>query len=138
MTAVVVPASPPRPQTSIALLIPAAIVIAAHGVIHVMGAVVLWRLGEPGDLTYADMSPEVGSWTAIPAGFVWIAAALVFVVAAVGLLARRRSWWWFALGGVILSLPVVVSNAQQAGAGIAVDSLLLAVLGAVMVLRTRR
>jgi hypothetical protein len=35
----------------------AAVVIAAHGLVHLMGVSLLWKLGEPGQLRYADAVP---------------------------------------------------------------------------------
>jgi hypothetical protein len=39
----------------------AAVVIAAHGLAHLMGVALLWKLGEPGKLRYADVVPAAGS-----------------------------------------------------------------------------
>ena len=121
-------ARPTRITAPLIALIPAAAVIAGHGAIHLMGTAALWQIGEPGELRPADMVPAVTSWTAAPAGGVWLLAAVLFVAAAVALVARTPAWWWLAFGGVLVSLPVVVSNAEQAAGGVFADGLLLAVL----------
>ena len=41
-------------------VIAAAVVIAAHGLIHLMGVALLWKVGEPGGLRYADAVPATG------------------------------------------------------------------------------
>lgn len=46
-------------------MIAAAVVIAAHGLIHLMGMALLWKLGEPGGLRYADAMLVPGSAAAV-------------------------------------------------------------------------
>lgn len=114
------------------------ILIVGHGLLHLIGTSLLWHLEEVGDLHYGDMAPSTPAWIAIFAGAEWLAAAAVFIAAGIALIAGREIWWWLTLGGVILSLPAVVTNAQSAAAGIVLDILLLAVLAAAHVWRMRR
>jgi hypothetical protein len=122
------------------------VVIIGHGLLHLMGTMLLWHLGRPGDLQYGDMVPGPqsssavlpGSSIAILAGMEWLAAALVFVAAGIALIIRQRIWVWPTLGGVLLSLPVLIANAHLTAAGIVLDCLLLVVIAAVRIPRMRR
>lgn len=114
-----------------------AVVMGAHGLVHLMGVALAWRLAEPGELTYADLSVEPGSAAGLGLGGVWLAACLGLAGAAVLLLLRRDAWWWTAAGGVGLSLVVTLLEVRTAPVGLAV-SLLLAVLLLVDRLRWRR
>lgn len=125
-----------RPGWARAAVLAAAVVIAAHGLVHLMGVALLWKLGEPGQLRYADAVPSPGSAAAEVAGGVWLLAAVLFVTAAMLLVAGRAAWRMTALAGVVVSVPVIGLAAGQAVAGLVVDGLVL-VLVAVSWLRAR-
>ena len=108
-----------------AAVIAAAVVIAAHGLVHLMGVALLWKLGEPGELRYADAVPAPGSTAGYLVGGLWLAAAAAFVVAAVLLAARRASWRVVALAAVAVSAPAIGLAPGQAIAGLVVDGLVL-------------
>jgi hypothetical protein len=103
----------------------AAVVIAAHGLVHLMGVALLWKLGEPGQLHYADAEPAPGSTAGYLVGSLWLAAALLFVIAAVLLAARRASWRIVALAAAAVSVPVIGVASGQAIAGLVVDGVVL-------------
>jgi hypothetical protein len=109
--------------------IAAAVVIAAHGLVHLMGVALLWKLGEPGQLRYADAVPAAGSTGGYLAGGLWLVAAALFVTAAV-LLATGRAWRLYALAGVAVSAPVIGLAPGQAVAGLVVDGLVLVLVAA--------
>lgn len=113
----------------------AAVVIATHGLVHLMGVALLWKLGEPGALRYADAVPAAGSTAAFVVGALWLVAAALFVAAAV-LLATGRAWRLCALAAVVVSAPVIGLAPGQAVAGLVVDGLVL-VLVIVSWLRAR-
>jgi hypothetical protein len=100
-------------------------VIAAHGLVHLMGVALLWKLGEPGQLRYADAVPASGSTAGYLVGGLWLVAAAAFVVAAVLLAARRASWRVVALAAVAVSAPVIGLAPGQAIAGLVVDGVVL-------------
>jgi len=77
----------------------AAVVIAAHGLIHLMGVALLWKLGEVGQLRYATAVPAPGSTAGYLAGGLWLVAAVLFVTAAALLAAGRAGWHLTALPG---------------------------------------
>ena len=108
-----------------AALVAAAVVIAAHGLVHLMGVALLWKLGEPGQLRYADADPTPGSATGYLIGGLWLAAAVLFVIAAVLLAARRASWRIAALAAAAVSAPVIGLASGQAIAGLVIDGVVL-------------
>lgn len=131
--------STPRPRgTPLAVRLAVGILIIGHGLIHLIGTTLLWRLGEVGDFRYGDVEPSTPQWIAYFAGAEWLAAALVFIAAGIAVIAHRKIWTWVTLGGIILSLPAVIGNAQFAAAGIVLNVVLLGGLAAVQVGRMRR
>jgi hypothetical protein len=125
-----------HPGWARAAAVTAAVVIAAHGLVHLMGVSLLWKLGEPGQLRYADAVPAPGSAAAYVVGGLWLVAAVLFVTAAVLLAAGRPAWRFTALAGVAMSVPVIGLAPGQAVAGLVVDGLVL-LLVAVSWLRAR-
>lgn len=111
------------------------LLLAGHGLVHALGVVLLWGLGEPGRLTAADAVPAAGSTLGIAAGAVWAVAGLAFVLAGILLVKGRVAWLRLAGGGAVVSLPVVALMAAAAPVGVAVD---LAVIGLAVWARSRR
>lgn len=106
-----------RPAWGRLAVIAAAVVIAAHGLIHLMGVALLLKLGEPGGLRYAAAVPAPGSTVAYLVSGLWLVAAVLFVAAAVLLAAGRPTWRVTALAGVVVSVPVIGLMPGQAGRG---------------------
>lgn len=102
-----------------------------------MGVSLLWKLGEPGQLRYADAVPQPGSAAAYAVGGLWLAAAVLFVAVAVLLAAGRSAWRMTALAGVAVSASVIGLAPGKAVAGLVIDGLAL-VLVAVSWLGTRQ
>ena len=107
----------------------AAALIAGHGAAHVMGVSLLWKLGEPGSLKYADASPDPGTTAAYLVGGLWLLAGLAFVTAAVLLLAHKSVWRLAAASGVAISVPVVALRPAQGAAGLVTNGIVLALVG---------
>jgi hypothetical protein len=116
--------------------IAAAAVIAAHGLVHLTGVALLWKLGEPGGLRYADAVPAPGSSAAEVVGGLWLLAAVLFVAVAVLLVAGRPAWRGVALAAVVVSAPMIGLAPDQAVIGLVADGLVL-VLVTVSWLRSR-
>jgi hypothetical protein len=93
--------------------------------------------GDRGQLRYADAVPAPGSAGAYVVGGLWLVAAVLFVTAAILLVAGRTAWRVTALAGVVISAPVIGLAPGQAVAGLVVDGLVL-VLVAVSWLHTRK
>ena len=98
-----------------------AVVLAGHGLIHLIGVALLWRLGETAELSYADARPAPGSDWALAVGGVWLLATALFLTAAVLLLGHSARWRGFAGVAVLASIPVLLPMAAATGAGLVVD-----------------
>jgi hypothetical protein len=101
-----------------------------------MGVALLWKLGQPTSLRYADVVPAAGSSAAYIVGALWLAAAVLFVAAAVLLAAGRPAWRLVALAAMAVSVPVIGLAPAKAVPGLVVDGLVL-VLVAVSWLRRK-
>jgi hypothetical protein len=102
-----------------------ALFLALHGLIHLMGVALLWKLGEPGALTYGDAVPTAGSVAGYPVGGLWLFAGGLLVAAAWLLFARSTCWQLLAACGALLSSVVITLNPDQAVAGLVANALVL-------------
>lgn len=119
------------------LLAAAAVVPTAHGLVHLMGVALLWHVGQPGNLRYADVTPAAGSVGALVVGAAWLGATVAFVGTA-ALLATGRPWRGAALGAALLSAAVLLPSAHLAVAGLVVDGVVLAAVATLPLLQVRR
>jgi hypothetical protein len=105
-------------------------VIGVHGLVHLMGMALLWKLGQPGSLRYADAVPTPGSLAGYLVGGLWLAAVALFVAAAILLAVGRKAWRLAALAGVAVSASVIGLAPAQAVGGLVADGLVLALIAA--------
>lgn len=97
-----------------------AVILVAHGLIHLLGAAK--GLGWAEVTTLAEpIQPAIGA--------VWLIAALVIVTTGVLLAARKRMWWVAGLVGVLISQAVILTSWSDAKAGTLANLLLLTALG---------
>jgi len=107
------------------------VLLIAHGVAHLVGFVVPWRLMATPDVPYRSTifggAVDVGDDGVKALGLVWLAAALVFVVLGGGLLAgfSIRLWTFPVLG---LSLALCAVGWPDARIGVIVNVVVFAVL----------
>lgn len=108
----------------------AGLVVALHGLIHLIGFVVPWRLARIegfGSTTSAAWgSIEVGETGARLVGLVWLVLAVAFVVAGAGLWLARSWAIPLTVGAALVSLPICVLGAPDGVMGIAIDVLIVA------------
>ncbi|MCC5908140.1 MAG: hypothetical protein JJU13_18130 [Balneolaceae bacterium] len=90
-----------------------------HGCIHLMGFVKAFGLAEVSELTL----PISRTW-----GLLWLAAALILVIAGVLWLLKLDSWWIAATIGIILSQILVIVYWQDARFGTIPNLIILTVL----------
>jgi hypothetical protein len=112
----------------------AAIIVGVHGLIHLIGFAVPWRL-----MTSAEIAdPGTALWGRVALsepmpqviGLVWLIVAVVLTVAAVGLW-TGRGWARSVLAaGAISSVPIAVLGLPSTVMGLAVDVALLALVAA--------
>jgi len=108
-----------------------AVTLIAHGLVHLIGFVVPWRIATLDGFPYrADVlsDVEIGSSGVKVLGILWLLAAIGFVAVGVALLAGQSWWWGPAL--VIASVSLLLAGlwAQQAFAGLAIDLAIIAIL----------
>jgi len=108
----------------------AAALLAVHGLIHLIGFLVPWRIAQVEGFAYRTTtlggSVELGTTGAQVVGLAWLAIAVGFVVAAVGV--WRRSAWALGLTAALgtASLVACVLGLPETVAGIVVNVAILA------------
>ena len=117
----------------------AAVLLALHGVIHLIGFVVPWRIAALEGFAYRTTAFN-GAWEVGDAGvrligLVWLGLAIGFVVAGYGI--WRRGPWAVGLTGVlaILSLIVCVVGLPETVAGLVINGVILTVVGYIAFLK---
>ena len=103
----------------------------AHGVAHLVGFVVPWRLMAAPEMPYGTTilagAIDIGDSGVRALGFVWLIAAVAFVLLGSALLAGVSvRAWLFAIPGLSLALCAV--GWPDARIGVAVNAVLLGVL----------
>jgi Flp pilus assembly protein TadB len=120
----------------------AGVVVAGHGLIHLIGFVVPWGLaqveGFPYRTTALAGTLALGETGARLVGVVWLACAIGFVVAGLGI--WRRASWAVPLTAALAaaSIALCVLGLPEAVAGIVVNVAILAVAAWVVLVRPRR
>lgn len=110
----------------------AALIVFAHGLIHLMGFVSYLRLATIAELPYKTTLLN-GAWNIGDSGIrlfglLWLLVAIGYAIAAYGL-AAQQNWWQAALVVVTLSsLVLTVLDYQVAYAGVVVNVVILALL----------
>jgi hypothetical protein len=123
------------------LHITAAAVVAAHGLIHLIGLAVPWGIatvdGFPYRTTALAGAIVLGDTGARALGVVWLACAVGFVVAALGI--WLRAGWALPLtaGTAVVSMALCILGLPEAAAGIAVNAAILAAVAWISFARPR-
>jgi len=112
----------------------AAIVLALHGVVHLLGTAVYLELAEVAEFPYKTTllggSVDIGVAGTRAFGVFWALAALGFVAAAGALLADWAHWKLLLVGVTVFSLVLTALDYPVAYAGVVVN---LGILAAVVV-----
>ena len=117
----------------------AAVLLAVHGLIHLIGFVVPWGIAQVEGFPYRtsalDGAVALGEPGVRLVGVAWLVLAVGFVVA--GIATWRRAAWATPLTAVLAvgSIVVCVPGLPEAVFGIVVDAAILAALGWVAVAR---
>ena len=110
-----------------------AVLLVIHGLIHLIGFVVPWRLAELEGFPYTTTAfwdrLELGTTGAQLLGVAWLAIALAFVVAGLGTWTSRSWAMPLTAGAALLSLPVCLLGSPAAILGVVVDVAILSVVG---------
>jgi hypothetical protein len=109
-----------------------AVLMLLHGIAHLPGFVVSWRLTELKEMPYRTTvlggRLEVGDAGIRLIGVLWLAAALAFVLIATSALTQRTWWAPAATAVAISSLLLSVLGLPDSRIGIAVNLAILAAL----------
>jgi hypothetical protein len=104
--------------------------LAGHGLIHLIGFLALWRIAQVEGFAYRTTAlggaVQLGEAGAATVGVAWLAIAVGFLVAAVGV--WRRSPWavWLTASLAIASLVVCALGLPETTAGTVVNGGILA------------
>jgi uncharacterized membrane protein YkvI len=106
-----------------------------HGLVHVVGFLLSWRILEPSGFAYADVWPDAGTWPGRAVGVLWLLVAGSLVVVGARM-ANRRDVPVSALTiPLVMSVVVNAMASPQALPGLAIS---VGLLSAIVVLRVRR
>jgi hypothetical protein len=109
-----------------------AVVMGLHGLAHLVGFAVLWRLAAPPGGGYPTTllagRVAVGEAGMRAVGLVWLLLALGFVAVAAGAVMSRTGWVQAAIGVALFSLMWCLVGWPEARIGALVNTALLAVL----------
>ncbi len=94
-----------------------AILLALHGLIHLLGFVKAFRLAELPQLTLPVSRPM---------GVVWLVAAALFIASAITLVTSPRWWWLIGACAIVVSMAAIVPSWSDAKAGALVNVVVLA------------
>jgi len=109
-----------------------AIVWIGHGLAHLVGFVVPWKIATMEDAPYkttllAD-AINIGDVGVRVVGILWLAAALAFIVAGVGLIALLPWWRPLTLYTTVFSLALCILGWPESRIGVWVNVIILAFL----------
>lgn len=93
-----------------------ALLLLAHGLIHLMGFVKAFHFAP-----ISQLQQEISK----PAGIFWGIACLLFCATAVFMLQRNEVWWAWGLAAVIVSQVLIVSSWQDAKFGTVANAIVL-------------
>lgn len=111
------------------------LLMALHGVAHVPGFAVSWRLADLQGMPYHTSlfggRLHVGDGGMRAVGILWLLVALAFVVVGAAALLDQSWWMTAALGTVTFSLALCATEIRAARLGVVVNVVLLGLLVAV-------
>lgn len=109
-----------------------AVLLALHGLVHLLGFVVPFRLAQIEGFPYSTSvfggRVELGETGVRVGGVLWLLAAAAFVAAAVGLWLLQPWWWGLAFGVTVVSAVLCALWIPVSWAGLAIDAALLVLL----------
>lgn len=113
--------------------------LVGHGLIHLMGFVVPWRLATIEVMPYTTTAffgrVDLGEGGARVIGMVWLLAAVLFVAAGIGLWAGQDWWLRVALSTAGISAMLCVLGLPRSAFGLAVNALIALLIALVPAVR---
>jgi uncharacterized protein YjeT (DUF2065 family) len=109
-----------------------ALLLVLHGIAHLPGFLVPWRLAAPADIPYTTTvlggTADLGPLGIRMVSLLWLTAALAFVIAGVATFLDDAAWRTLAIGATLASLALTVLGWPQARIGLVLNLMLLAFL----------
>jgi|SRR5215207_5312021 len=108
-----------------------AVLMAVHGMAHLVGFAGAWRLapeGFPYKTTLLAGHLELGDAGTRAVGVVWLGLALAFVVTAVGAVGAAAWWPQAALGVALVSMLLSASEWPEARLGVVINVVIISAL----------
>lgn len=105
---------------------PVGLILVIHGLVHIMGVVLLLELAEPGDLTYAVARPEPGTALGVGFAILWGLAAVLFVISGYQMI-RGDHWSALVVVASLISLVAVGAMVTAAPIGAVISALTLVI-----------
>jgi hypothetical protein len=107
-----------------------ALLMALHGIAHLPGFLVPWKLTQSADLPYTTTllagRVDVGGGGIRAVGVLWLLTAMAFVAAAFATWTARSGWLPLATGCALVSLVLSVLSLPAARIGVGVNVVVLA------------
>lgn len=113
------------------------LLLAAHGLLHVLGFLKTWGLADLPGLSGKTALPLSATGTRA-LGLVWLVAAFVFLLAAALRAFLYDAWWLFAGAALLLSQGLICFQWQDAKAGTAANVLIALSIALVLAQGARR
>jgi hypothetical protein len=109
-----------------------ALLFVAHGIAHLPGFLVPWKIGHSADVPYSPTvlngAVDLGPVAMRALSTLWVIAALGFVVAGIATVRGDPGWSTLALGVTTFSLVLTFLGCPLSRIGAALNLLLLAIL----------
>jgi hypothetical protein len=109
-----------------------AIFLVLHGLIHLIGFVVPWKIIQTSEFPYTTTvlarKVALGAIGVRLVGLLWLLAAVLYVIAGYGLWTLAPWWQGYTLGVTAFSLVLCVIGWPEAQFGFYIDVVLLALL----------
>jgi hypothetical protein len=103
-----------------------------HGIAHLVGFVVPWRLATLPDAPYhttlLDGRLDVGAAGMRAIGILWLFGAILFAAAGAGVMMQPSWWRSLALAAAVFSLAMSVLGWPEARIGVVINMVILGVL----------
>jgi hypothetical protein len=103
-----------------------------HGVAHLVGFVVPWRIATleetPYKTTILNGSVDVGDTGIRAIGVLWLITALAFLVCAVVVVMQAEWWIWLAMGATLVSFDLTILGWPESRIGVLVNVLIVVLL----------
>jgi hypothetical protein len=108
------------------------VIVALHGLIHIMGFVAYWPIAAVTELPYKT-TVAGGLWDVGPLGMklyaaLWLLGAVSFLAAVAGVAMRRRWWRRAMLISIILSTGLIALDWAPSFRGAIINAAILAVM----------